>query len=1598
MERGSGCPCLLLLLPLVLGLSAAPGWAGKKSCLGVSQLEPPESLYYDYEPPYYDVMTTGTAPDYQSSFAIMSMDCPVSSPPATLLVLRYFPNRVHFQTSIVVNSRCSSVCLHLSLLTPPHPVLGKEQTDLQVPPTADSFQAEEYGEGGTDPPAGLYDYTYGYGDYHEETELGPALSAETAHSGAVAHGPRGLKGEKGEPAVLEPGMFVEGPPGPEGPAGLTGPPGIQGNPGPVGDPGERGPPGRAGLPGSDGAPGPPGTSLMLPFRFGSSGGDKGPVVAAQEAQAQAILQQARLALRGPPGPMGYTGRPGPLGQPGSPGLKGESGDLGPQGPRGPQGLTGPPGKAGRRGRAGADGARGMPGEPGVKGDRGFDGLPGLPGEKGHRGDTGAQGLPGPPGEDGERVSAVVRAGTGLRSLEGKTGPFNTPSFSRVTMEILGPEGCLESRDPEDFLALKVHLVFLGLRAFEAWTVPTAPKGAWDLKESQGLLDNRVLLGPRASPDLRVPSVLMERRVRVGNQGSLACQDRMDSRSQGNLGTPGKVTGLSSDILCNSFSQGHPGKEGPPGTKGNQGPSGPQGPLGYPGPRGVKGVDGIRGLKGHKGEKGEDGFPGFKGDIGVKGDRGEVGVPGSRGEDGPEGPKGRTGPTGDPGPTGLMGEKGKLGVPGLPGYPGRQGPKVMGPWAFLVFLEPAERKELGEHQVVMVPTGHPERGVFLVPKAPMDFLAPKALRAQQGRMGCRATQARGEKWDSKEKPAPQDPLEWWDLREQLGKAVPWEREVTLAPQDLLESKDCLEQLERKAPRSGDPGPPGAPGKDGPAGLRGFPGERGLPGTAGGPGLKGNEGPAGPPGPAGSPGERGAAGSGGPIGPPGRPGPQGPPGAAGEKGVPGEKGPIGPTGRDGVQGPVGLPGPAGPPGVAGEDGDKGEVGDPGQKGTKGNKGEHGPPGPPGPIGPVGQPGAAGADGEPGARGPQGHFGAKGDEGTRGFNGPPGPIGLQGLPGPSGEKGETGDVGPMGPPGPPGPRGPAGPNGADGPQGPPGGIGNLGPPGEKGEPGESGSPGVQGEPGVKVSGSPEALVRVVSVVKKERLGRRERLDHQGLKALQAMMAPRGTLVPLAFLGTLGLLEKLAHGARMVLRVTGERTASQDSLDPLVPLGRMGPLDPLGSGDLLALLVQRDGKERREPRGTLVLSGPQERQARWVLQAQQESLALMVYGGSQAQWVSKAALEPQVRLGPQVLWDLQGFLASGVMLEPRGRRPPVPSPWGSYSCPLKLSPDPGHPGLIGLIGPTGEQGEKGDRGLPGPQGAPGQKGETGIPGASGPIGPGGPPGLPGPAGPKGAKGATGPAGPKGEKGVQGPPGHPGPPGEVIQPLPIQMPKKTRRSVDGSQLMQDEEAEPTGGAPGTPAGLEEIFGSLDSLREEIEQMRKPTGTQDSPARTCQDLKLCHPELPDGEYWVDPNQGCARDAFRVFCNFTAGGETCVTPRDDITQFSYVDSEGSPVGVVQLTFLRLLSVSAHQDVSYPCSVVSQDGPLRLRGANEDELSPETSPYVKEFRDGCQTQQGRTVLEVRTPVLEQLPVRDASFSDLGSPTRRGGVLLGPVCFMG
>lgn len=108
------------------------------------------------------------------------------------------------------------------------------------------------------------------------------------------------------------------------------------------------------------------------------------------------------------------------------------------------------------------------------------------------------------------------------------------------------------------------------------------------------------------------------------------------------------------------------------------------------------------------------------------------------------------------------------------------------------------------------------------------------------------------------------------------------------------------------------------------------------------------------------------------------------------------------------------------------------------------------------------------------------------------------------------------------------------------------------------------------------------------------------------------------------------------------------------------------------------------------------------------------------------------------------------------------------------------------------------------------------------------------------------------------------GPPGEVIQPLPIQRSPKSKRSIDASQLLSEFDPDmPASDAAGTEflmgsEGMEEIFGSLNSLRQEIETMRFPLGTQDSPARTCQDLHLSQPDLKDGKR-LDPGSGARSD-------------------------------------------------------------------------------------------------------------------------------------------
>ncbi|XP_060939270.1 collagen alpha-3(V) chain-like [Limanda limanda] len=187
-----------------------------------------------------------------------------------------------------------------------------------------------------------------------------------------------------------------------------------------------------------------------------------------------------------------------------------------------------------------------------------------------------------------------------------------------------------------------------------------------------------------------------------------------------------------------------------------------------------------------------------------------------------------------------------------------------------------------------------------------------------------------------------------------------------------------------------------------------------------------------------------------------------------------------------------------------------------------------------------------------------------------------------------------------------------------------------------------------------------------------------------------------------------------------------------------------------------------------------------------------------------------------------------------------------------------------------------------------------------------------------------------------------------------------------------------------------------------------------------------------GEYWIDPIQGCHRDSFKVFCNFTAQGETCLHPDKKFQsvklaawkgekpgtwysqfrkgkQFSYSGTDGVPIHIVQLNFLKLLSAIATQSFTYHClnsaawlhtATYGHEHALRFRGSDGEEMTHENTHYISALYDGCQTRSGqeRTVLEFQAPLSTTLPLMDVAVSDFGNGNQKFGFQVGLVCFNG
>ncbi|NWU90225.1 CO2A1 protein, partial [Upupa epops] len=290
----------------------------------------------------------------------------------------------------------------------------------------------------------------------------------------------------------------------------------------------------------------------------------------------------------------------------------------------------------------------------------------------------------------------------------------------------------------------------------------------------------------------------------------------------------------------------------------------------------------------------------------------------------------------------------------------------------------------------------------------------------------------------------------------------------------------------------------------------------------------------------------------------------------------------------------------------------------------------------------------------------------------------------------------------------------------------------------------------------------------------------------------------------------------------------------------------------------------------------------------------------------------------------------------------------------------------------------------------------------------------------------------PQGPPGNPGPPGPPGPPGTGIDMSAFAGLGQTEKGPDPIRYMRADEA-----AGGLRQHDVEVDATLKSLNNQIESIRSPEGSKKNPARTCRDIKLCHPEWKSGDYWIDPNQGCTLDAIKVFCNMETG-ETCVYPNPGSIprknwwsskakdkkhvwfaetinggfHFSYGDEDLAPnTANIQMTFLRLLSTEGSQNITYHCknSIAYMDeemGNLKkallIQGSNDVEIRAEGNSRFtySVLEDSCTKHTGRwgkTVIEYRSQKTSRLPIVDIAPMDIGGADQEFGVDIGPVCFL-
>lgn len=169
---------------------------------------------------------------------------------------------------------------------------------------------------------------------------------------------------------------------------------------------------------------------------------------------------------------------------------------------------------------------------------------------------------------------------------------------------------------------------------------------------------------------------------------------------------------------------------------------------------------------------------------------------------------------------------------------------------------------------------------------------------------------------------------------------------------------------------------------------------------------------------------------------------------------------------------------------------------------------------------------------------------------------------------------------------------------------------------------------------------------------------------------------------------------------------------------------------------------------------------------------------------------------------------------------------------------------------------------------------------------------------------------------------------------------------------------------------------AYEQLKRNYDHLSKPTGQKNSPARTCKELALAQPELPSGDYWIDPNDGDRTDAILVHCDMPKRA-TCVRSQPKRSKNIHYVGEENEIWLSevhngmkityksesnQLTHLQMLSTHAAQNITFHCkkSIGYFDAEknnykrsIKLLAWNDAELTAKNSQHLRYevTEDGC-----------------------------------------------